>query len=70
MENRPEKTSPVQLHTQEASTQTMPQSESKEEASTQTMPDGDLLVTCFLMPPESERLPLVTKLLQIVSARS
>lgn len=50
-ENRPEKSSPVQLH--------------KRDASTQTMHSIDQLETCLLTLPESERLPAVTKLLQI-----
>ena len=56
IEDRPEKPSSVRLH--------------RRAVSTQTMPDSDPLETCLLTLPESERLPALTKLLQVVSARS
>ena len=56
IEDRPEKPSSVRLH--------------RRAVSTQTMPDSDPMETCLLTLPESERLPALTKLLQVVSARS
>ena len=56
IEDRPEKPSSVRLH--------------RRAVSTQTMPDSDPLETCLLTLPESERLPALTKLLQVVLARS